>query len=192
MYLATRLLRRWSHLGADVYEGVLSYLCSMTWTETGEPCTIFKVVAELVRSKTFAAGRYLQWLIATGSLGNEPNISSVNQSPLSSSCLLMIQQPTAWPLRLITEIPLSGLSDQVRTLRCTLLRGTAYSAELEEQALDYAKHAMRQKIPVMFGLSEPSANLPEIDVHQLNSTVKLELGIWLRGQVARYAEVNEQ
>lgn len=77
IYLATRLLRRWSHLGADVYDGVISYLRDMAWVETGEPSIIFRIVAELVRSKTFSAGRYLQWLIATGSLGSHTDLSSV-------------------------------------------------------------------------------------------------------------------
>lgn len=78
IYLTTRLLRRWSHLGADVYEGVISYLRDLAWVETGEPSILFRIVAELVRSKTFSAGRYLQWLIATGSLGNHTDLSSVS------------------------------------------------------------------------------------------------------------------
>jgi mediator of RNA polymerase II transcription subunit 12 len=76
-YLATRLLRRWNHLGADTYEGVLSYLRGMTWAESGEPRILFRVVAELVRSKHFSAGRYLQWLIATGSLGRNLDLALV-------------------------------------------------------------------------------------------------------------------
>lgn len=77
IYLATRLLRRWSHLGQDVYEGIISYLHDTTWIETGEPSNVFKIIAELVRSKTFSAGRYMQWLIATGSLGHDTNLTSV-------------------------------------------------------------------------------------------------------------------
>lgn len=77
VFLATRLLRKWSHLGADVYEGIISYLRGMSWVGTGDLGNIFKIVAELVRSKTFAVGRYLQWLIATGSLGSSENTSSV-------------------------------------------------------------------------------------------------------------------
>jgi mediator of RNA polymerase II transcription subunit 12 len=77
IYLATRLLRRWSHLGADIYEGILSYLQEMTWAESGEPRNLFRIVAELVRSKHFSAGRYLQWLIATGSLGQDLDLTLV-------------------------------------------------------------------------------------------------------------------
>lgn len=78
VFLATRLFRKWSHLGADVYEGIISYLRGLGWVGTGDLGIIFKIVAELVRSKTFAAGRYLQWLIATGSLGSSEDNSSVS------------------------------------------------------------------------------------------------------------------
>jgi len=77
-YLAIRLLRKWNHLGADVYDGILSYLRDLHWVGTGDPSIIFRIVAELVRSKTFAAGRYLQWLIATGSLQSNADLVSVS------------------------------------------------------------------------------------------------------------------
>lgn len=32
----------------------------------------------------------------------------------------------------------------------------------------------------------------KLDIGKLGSTVRIELGIWLRQQVARYAEVNEE
>jgi mediator of RNA polymerase II transcription subunit 12 len=79
IYLATRLLRRWSHVGADVYEGVVSYLQNMTWIDTGELHVLLRIVAELVRSKHFSAGRYLQWLIATGSIGRDVDFFSVSR-----------------------------------------------------------------------------------------------------------------
>ncbi|XP_014561082.1 hypothetical protein COCVIDRAFT_22785 [Bipolaris victoriae FI3] len=175
VYLATRLLRRWNHLGADVYDGIISYLREMTWVATGDPSLLFKVVAELVRSKTFALGRYLQWLIATGSVGHGADLSV----------------PASWPLRLVTEIPLTGLPDQIRTLRSTLLRGTVHSAESEQRALTYAKHMMSQTLPSLFGLYNSTTDMNEVELDKLSPTVKFELGIWLRRQVAQYAEVNE-
>jgi mediator of RNA polymerase II transcription subunit 12 len=86
IYLATRLLRRWSHLGADIYEGVVSYLQNMTWAETGELHVLLRIVAELVRSKHFSAGRYLQWLIATGSVGRDVDLSSVSPQFILCIC----------------------------------------------------------------------------------------------------------
>lgn len=56
----------------------------MSWVGTGQLSIVFRIVAELVRSKTFAAGRYLQWLIATGSLGHDTDLSSVSYMHLTS------------------------------------------------------------------------------------------------------------
>jgi mediator of RNA polymerase II transcription subunit 12 len=83
IYLATRLLRRWSHLGADVYDGIVTYFQSMTWVESGEIHILFRIVAELVRSKHFSVGRYLQWLIATGSLGRDASLALVSRHSTS-------------------------------------------------------------------------------------------------------------
>lgn len=77
--LATRLLRRWAHLGADIYECITSYLESMSWAASGDAYKVFRIISELVRSKTFAAGRYMQWLIATGSIAKDLDLSSVRR-----------------------------------------------------------------------------------------------------------------
>jgi mediator of RNA polymerase II transcription subunit 12 len=81
IYLVTRLLRRWSHLGADIDDGVLSYLHSMMPNRSNDPRVVFRIIAELVRSKTFSTGRYLQWLIATGSVSQGSDISAVSCVP---------------------------------------------------------------------------------------------------------------
>jgi mediator of RNA polymerase II transcription subunit 12 len=192
VYLAIRLLRKWAQLGADIYESIVSYLHNLSWAGATEPSIIFRIIAELVRSKTFPAGRYLQWLIATGSLGPDVDMSLVSILCTTPTGPLIPSQPASWPVRLITEIPLSGLPDQVRTLRCTLLRGTPYSAEFEEQILDRSRHSISQTLPALCGLVHPTMDSPKMDVDALSTTVKLELGIWLRQQVARYTEVNMQ
>jgi mediator of RNA polymerase II transcription subunit 12 len=117
----------------------------------------------------------MQWLIATGSIAPD----------------LDLALPAAWPVRLITEIPISGLPDQVRTLRSTLLRGTAHSTDWEDQILSHAKHYISQQMPMLCGVVYSGLNQPELDIGKLGSTARVELGIWLRQQVARYAEVNE-
>lgn len=174
--LATRLLRRWAHLGADIYDCVTKYLEGMSWANGGESRIVFKIISELVRSRTFAIGRYMQWLIATGSIAQDLDLS----------------HSAAWPVRLITEIPISGLPDQIRTLRATLLRGTDLSADLEIQTLNNAKLAISQQMPALCGLAYLGMDDRKLNIGKLGSTVRIELGIWLRQQVARYAEVNEQ
>jgi mediator of RNA polymerase II transcription subunit 12 len=84
------------------------------------------------------------------------------------------------------------LSDQIRTLRATLLRGSAHSADWEDQILSHAKIIISQQMPALCGTGYPALDHPKLDISKLGSTVRIELGIWLRQQVARYAEVNEQ
>lgn len=174
--LATRLLRRWAHLGADIYECITTYLEGMSWVKGGDSRMVFKIISELVRSRTFAAGRYMQWLIATGSIAQDLDLSHA----------------ASWPVRLITEIPISGLPDQVRTLRATLLRGTDHSADMEVQVLNSAKLAISQQMPALCGMGYLGSDDRKLDIGRLGPTVRIELGIWLRQQVARYAEINEQ
>lgn len=174
--LATRLLRRWAHLGADIYECITTYLEGMGWVKGGESRIVFKIISELVRSRTFAIGRYMQWLIATGYMAQYLDLSHC----------------ASWPVRLITEIPISGLPDQVRTLRATLLRGTDHSADLEIQTLNNAKLAISQQMPALCGFVHLGMDDRKLNIGKLGATVRIELGMWLRQQVARYAENNEQ
>lgn len=87
---------------------------------------------------------------------------------------------------------MSGLPEQVRVLRSTLLRGTIYSADEEAQALDHAKDMIRQQAPSLFG-TEFADRVSVVDkLTNLSSSIQLELSIWLRQQVASNAEFVEQ
>lgn len=77
VYLATRLLRRWCRSGVDIDGAILSYFHSSDMNKGSDPRNVFRIVAELVRSKNFSVGKYLQWLIATGSLNQSQDTSSV-------------------------------------------------------------------------------------------------------------------
>ncbi|KAF2477271.1 uncharacterized protein BDR25DRAFT_390811 [Lindgomyces ingoldianus] len=173
LYLVTRVIRKWSQLGADIDDAILSHLHSVASRRNVDPRNVFRIIAELVRSKTFSVGRYLQWLIATGSL-------SKNSSP------------AAWPLRLISEIPLSGLSEQILNLRSTLLHGSAYSTELEDQMICNAQSCIQQRIPDLFDTADYFGPSTEVNLTSVSSTVRLELGIWLRQQVAANVELVER
>ena len=66
IYLSTRLLRRWNKSGVDLDSPLLNFLgiCS---SEIGlDSSKICKLVSELLRSRHFSIGRYLQWLVARG------------------------------------------------------------------------------------------------------------------------------
>ncbi|CAI6335821.1 unnamed protein product [Periconia digitata] len=172
IYLVTRLLRKWNHLGTDIYDAILAYLPQLALDHSKEPRAIFRIIAELVRSKTFSPGRFLQWLIATGSLRQHQDLHS----------------PSAWPLRLVTEIPLSGLSENVQNLRNTLLQGTIYSVEMEEQAIEAAETTICHQLPGLFNIRNMGFLQPNPTAVDFSSTVRLEVGTWLRREVAASVE----
>ena len=77
IYLVTRLLRKWNQVGIDVFEGIIGYIPELVSDYSKDPDPVFRIVAELVRSKTFLLGRYLQWLIATGSTDSVHSVHTV-------------------------------------------------------------------------------------------------------------------
>ncbi|KAF2000788.1 hypothetical protein P154DRAFT_522377 [Amniculicola lignicola CBS 123094] len=176
IYLCTRLLRRWSHLGADIDDGILHHLHKLKPNGDSDIRNTFRVIAELVRSKTFSVGRYLQWLIATGLASGEKDLST----------------HSAWPLRLITEIPLAGLPEQILNLRRTLLGGTAYSVDDEERTLDDVEALIQQQAPSMCDTTFMYDNPVYANTVGLSATVQLELGIWIRSQVAANVEIMDR
>ncbi|KAF2021724.1 hypothetical protein BU24DRAFT_457677 [Aaosphaeria arxii CBS 175.79] len=173
VYLATRLIRKWGHLGVDIDETILAFFQSAAPHVGCELHNVFKIIAELVRSKSFSVGKYLQWLIATGAL---------NQNHASSS-------PMAWPLRLTTEIPLTGLTEQVRNLRNTLLRGTPHATEAEEQSLDDAEEIIRQHLPNLYRQIMVDTPTRELDLSGFSATVRLEIATLLRHRVSANMEI---
>lgn len=176
VYLVTRLLRKWNHLGTDIYDAILTCLPRLALDQSKESCAIFRIIAELVRSKTFSLGRFLQWLIATGSLSQHQDMHS----------------PSSWPLRLVTEIPLSGLSENVQNLRNTLLRSTIYSVEMEEQAIEAAEASICHQLPGLFNISNLENTQSPFAINKLSSTVRLEVGAWLRQEVAASMELMDK
>jgi len=185
LYLATRLLRKWSHVGVDIYEGILAYISRLASYSSKDPQLVFRVIAELVRSKTFSLGRYLQWLIASGSLNQQP-------SPGMVSCRLILgtysctdnPQAPGWPLRLLIEVPLTGLSEHVYNLRSTLLRDSPYSVETEELLIANTEEVICRQLPSIFGTNIETDSPAPIEFEGLSQTVRLEAAIWLREQVA--------
>ncbi|KAL5465444.1 hypothetical protein PMIN06_000604 [Paraphaeosphaeria minitans] len=176
VYLVTRLLRKWSHLGIDVSEGILRYLPRVALDRSKDAELVFRVVSELVRSRTFSLARFLQWLIATGSMdpGQDPHAV------------------TAWQLRLLTEVPLSGLSEQVLNLRSTMLRGSVYSVDTENDLTLKTQDSILQQL-TDFTTKDPKAlRKMTVDIGHLSRTMCFEVAIWLRRQVAAMIETSDR
>ena len=64
IYLAARLIRRWSQPGIDVEAALLSSLPNCCQTRRFDRCRSFKLISELVRSHHFSIAKLLQWIMA--------------------------------------------------------------------------------------------------------------------------------
>lgn len=188
VYLVTRLLRKWHQAGTDVCEGIMIYLPTVAMDRSKEPEVIFRVIAELVRSKTFPLGRYLQWLIATGSMDSVNSFHTVRAQPSHEFFLADKIQTSAWPLRLLAEIPLTGLSIQVLNLRGTMLRGTSYSIKTEKEQIHNTEERILSHLNNCSRAGPGGSGQMALDIKPLSRTVCLETAIWLRHQVAMTVE----
>jgi mediator of RNA polymerase II transcription subunit 12 len=66
--------------------------------------------------------------------------------------------------------------------------------EKEGKTLAFIKHNISQEVPGLFGLDLDltAPDRTELNLGEFSTTIKLEIGIWLRQQAAQHAEVNEQ
>lgn len=78
IYAAVRLLRKWARLGIDIGRPILAFLAASPTIMGLEKDNIYRIIAELVRSKHFSVGKYLQWLLARGSLSGRHSLSPVS------------------------------------------------------------------------------------------------------------------
>lgn len=68
VYIAIRLFRLWAKLHVEVEEALLDFLAIHIIMPPLQKVAIYKVMAELVHSKTISVSKYLQRLMAKGSL----------------------------------------------------------------------------------------------------------------------------
>ena len=68
VYIAARILRRWSKQGVELEKPILDFLAASPDMAGLQKGSTYKLLAELIRSKHFLAGKYLQWLMARGTL----------------------------------------------------------------------------------------------------------------------------
>ena len=68
VFVATRLLRMWKRSGLDTDGPILSFMQQVRSLPAIMNERLYNVVSQLVRSKDFAVGRYLQRLMSTASL----------------------------------------------------------------------------------------------------------------------------
>ena len=77
-YAAARLLRIWHRCGIELQRPLFNVLASFGGRGDVSRESLYKLIAGLVSSKHVSVGRYLQWLMARGSLRDSSNHSSVS------------------------------------------------------------------------------------------------------------------
>lgn len=77
-YAAARLLRIWKGKGVDLQRPIFDFLAASSDVPGLQKKTLYKLLAELVRSRHLSVGKYLQWLIARGTLHGEHGSDSVS------------------------------------------------------------------------------------------------------------------
>ena len=68
LYVAARILRRWSKKGVDLEKPILDFLTVTADLAGLHKGDAYRLLAELIRSKHFLVGGYLQWLMSRGTL----------------------------------------------------------------------------------------------------------------------------
>ena len=68
VYVAARVLRRWSQRGYELERPILDSFANNAGLARLNKGNIYRLLAELIRSRHFLVGKYFQWLIARGTL----------------------------------------------------------------------------------------------------------------------------
>lgn len=80
LYVAARMLRRWSRQGFDVEKPILDFFATNPDLAGLHSGNTYRLLAELIRSKHFLVGRYLQWLLSRGTLNRCQRPNRVSKS----------------------------------------------------------------------------------------------------------------
>ena len=68
VYIAARILRRWSKKGVGIEPPIMNFLATCPNLGRIHKGKTYRLLAELIRSRHFLVGKYLQWLMARGTL----------------------------------------------------------------------------------------------------------------------------
>ena len=79
-FAAARLIRIWSRHGIELQQALIDFLTAETIYEDLSKKDVYRLYAALVASRHFSVGRYLQWLMARGTLYGQTNCGPVCHS----------------------------------------------------------------------------------------------------------------
>ena len=101
-YAAARLLRIWKRKGVDLQGPVFEFLAASSGIPGLQTRDVYKLLAELVRSHHLSVGKYLQWLIARGTLDGHHESPSVSTAVTTTLSHRLID--AGWSMRCLLTI----------------------------------------------------------------------------------------
>lgn len=81
IYIVIRLLRRWAKNDIELDRPILEYLSTNPDLPPRQKTNIYRLVAELIHSEHFSVAKYLQWLMARGTLVRHDKSDQVRSVP---------------------------------------------------------------------------------------------------------------
>ena len=168
LYLAVRLLRQWSRKDLDLHRPVFELLERASTSSGFLPNHVFKLVAELIRSRHFTVSRYLQWLMARGT-----RTSAASETP-------------NFFLRLLDHVPAHDQPEHIHNLRKILFG----PCKVREPNLSNAKILLTAQLSFV-SRSQTNEAGPSIDwtTSSLDGLLPCEmyaLAHWLRQELVRH------
>ncbi|KZF20503.1 hypothetical protein L228DRAFT_270570 [Xylona heveae TC161] len=176
LFIAVRVLRQLHGNGIDIDSAILDFLAQSRTLHELRKQDVFQIISELVSSRDFSVGRYLQWIIARGGLLTYQAIND------NAPC----------DVRLLAELPTNDLPAHLINLRQMLLAGSECDVCKEQHILAEAKSSISALIS---RLAEDDSSMGATqlighpDFASLSRGMKAELGNWLRQMLA--AQVTE-
>lgn len=79
IYMVIRLLRRWAKTNIELDRPILEFLSTNPNLPPRQKSNIYRLVAELIHSKHFSVAKYLQWLMARGTLAGHDKSDRVRK-----------------------------------------------------------------------------------------------------------------
>ncbi|KAL8983564.1 MAG: hypothetical protein Q9177_004941, partial [Variospora cf. flavescens] len=133
IYVAARLLGELSGIGIDIEIPIINFITASPRACGLDLSSFYAVIAELIRTRHFSVGRYLQWVIANGILSHY-DASEVQ------SC----------GVGLIFALPMDDVPAHAQNLRQNLLRSVGFSMEDEKHSIAKMKAVVDRRLRDIF------------------------------------------
>ncbi|KAL9125257.1 MAG: hypothetical protein Q9217_005515, partial [Psora testacea] len=169
IYAGARLMRLWSRHSVDIQRHILGFLDAKPEAQGLHKPDLYKLLAELTCSNHFSVSRYLQWLMARGSLYDCKSLARDGRCDL----------------RLLLELPLHGLDDHVINLRRSLLSKIRVSVIDEDIGIRELKAKISERLPHLLPQPEAaSRTISDLEFANLGQSAKSAAARWLRQALA--------